>query len=291
MTTAEKLVEINKLKTQLDALQVASEWDEAFLESIKIDFTYNSNKIEGSKLTYGQTLQLLLELVTPRNAEPSDLLDAVNHKKVLDIVFADYRAKELSEDRIRSLHAVLMQDADQWSDYALHSPGSYKLFENFTTRSNGKIHAYLHPDNVSEAMNKLISETNNKLKLTTPDRLETHPLTFATEFHQIFLNVIHPFSDGNGRIGRIFTNLILLKEGYPPVFIREVDKHEYLTRFEKSEPYAMLDFMADRLLESMQTKLGFMQGMIKSQFNNKEENKSAQEEKAKNKGKGPKRRL
>jgi Fic family protein len=87
-----------------------------------------------------------------------------------------------------------------------------------------------------------------------------HPLSIATYFHQQFLNVIHPFSDGNGRIGRIFTNLILLKNGYPPVFIKEVNKDEYLKRFELSDNdmNPMLEFMADRLIESLEDKWAFV---------------------------------
>jgi Fic family protein len=72
-------------------------------------------------------------------------------------------------------------------------------------------------------------------------------------------NEIHPFADGNGRIGRIFTNLILLKKGFPPIFITDVDRKDYLQRFELAEenPEAMLDFMADRLIESLEMKIAF----------------------------------
>jgi Fic family protein len=72
-------------------------------------------------------------------------------------------------------------------------------------------------------------------------------------------NEIHPFADGNGRIGRIFTNLILLKKGFPPIFITDVDRKDYLHRFELAEenPEAMLDFMADRLIESLEMKIAF----------------------------------
>ena len=93
-----------------------------------------------------------------------------------------------------------------------------------------------------------------EMDINVPD---SHPLTIATWFHQRFLNEIHPFSDGNGRIGRIFTNLILLKKGYPPIFIKDVNRNEYLKCFElvEQEPGAMLDFMADRLIESLEIKL------------------------------------
>lgn len=257
MTFAEKLAEINRLKLEIDNQHRSPEWDETFLESVKIDFTYSSNKIEGSKLTYGQTLQLLRDLITPRNVAPGDMIDAINHKKVLDIVFADYNAAEISEDRIKSLHATLMNEMDQWSDYAQYSPGLYKMFENYTQRASGKLHSYLPPNEVPGAMTKLISKTNIAIAEVNEKSIDNHPLTIATNFHQTFLNEIHPFSDGNGRIGRIFMNLIIMKAGFPPIFIKEVNRTEYMACFEISDPSVMLNFMADRLLESLRVKLDF----------------------------------
>jgi Fic family protein len=108
---------------------------------------------------------------------------------------------------------------------------------------------------------KLIRETNAKLSNSDASDLDRHPLTIAVFFHQRFLNEIHPFDDGNGRIGRIFTNLILIKKGYPPLFIQDVDRLEYLRRFEltEKEPNAMLDFLADRLIESLRAKIEYIE--------------------------------
>jgi len=129
-----------------------------------------------------------------------------------------------------------------------------------TYRSTGKIYYYLSPNQVPEAMERLLQHINELLKEANVLDADKHPLAIATFFHQQFLNVIHPFSDGNGRIGRIFTNLILLKNGYPPIFIKEIDRDDYLKRFELSDNdiNPMLDFMADRLIESLEEKLRFM---------------------------------
>ncbi|HEY8917194.1 MAG TPA: Fic family protein, partial [Chitinophaga sp.] len=142
----------------------------------------------------------------------------------------------------------------------LYSPGQYKAFENMTVRSNGKIHTYLLPAEVPDAMRVLVQDTNTQLASIDIHNIDKHPLTIATRFHQRFLNSIHPFSDGNGRIGRLFTNLILLKQGFPPIFITDVDKIEYLKRFERSDSdiSLMLDFLADRLIESLEMKLAFI---------------------------------
>jgi len=259
MSIPEKLQIINKLKDKADELMPKKDWDQSFLEQVKVKFTYNSNKIEGNTITYGQTVKLLQDLVTPKHATTGEVLDIVNHHLVLNIVFKNYHLKDISEESIQELHRALMKNIEQWSDDGLYSPGQYKTFENVTVRSTGKIYVYMQPKDVPQAMVDLIEETNTRLEKTDINDPKKHPLTVATWFHQKFLNEIHPFSDGNGRIGRIFTNLILLKKGYPPIFIKDINKTEYLKCFEliDQEPEAMLHFMADRLIESLQIKLDY----------------------------------
>jgi Fic family protein len=260
MNIAEKLALIDTLKSKIDELMPQKDWDDAFFRKIKIDFTYTSNKLEGNTLTYGQTIKLLQDLVAPKNAAPGELLDIINHQKILDTVFTNYRSQIISEDNIKDLHKELMKAPEQWGEDGLYSPGQYKSFENMTVRSTGKIHTYLPPNQVVKAIEELVYVTNESLNEVNTKDINSHPLTIATYFHQQFLNVIHPFSDGNGRIGRIFTNLILLKKGYPPIFIKEVNREEYLKRFELSDNdlSQMQDFLADRLVESLEEKLAFM---------------------------------
>lgn len=260
MNIAEKLRHIDSLKVKIDQLAPRKDWDDAFFRKVKIDFTYNSNKLEGNTLTYGQTIKLLRDFVAPRNAASGEVLDMINHQKILDIVFTNYRSQNISEENLKELHRELMKEPAQWADYGLYSPGQYKSFENMTVRSTGKIYVYMLPSQVPGAMTELIQHTNELLEKTDTSDVDRHPLAIATYFHQQFLNTIHPFSDGNGRIGRIFTNLILLKNGYPPVFIKEVNRDEYLKHFELSDNKVspMLDFMADRLIESLEEKWEFM---------------------------------
>lgn len=260
MNIAEKFRLINGLKSKIDELGPRKDWDDAFFRKVKLDFTYNSNKLEGNTLTYGQTIKLLQELVAPKNAAPGELLDIINHQKILDFVFTNYRSQSFSVENIKGLHGELMKAPEQWTEDGDYSPGQFKSFENMTTRSTGKIYTYLLPNQVPQAMEKLVQHINDLLKEVDILNADKHPLTVATYFHQQFLNVIHPFSDGNGRIGRIFTNLVLLKNGYPPIFIKEIDRSEYLKCFELSDNdiNPMLDFMADRLIESLEEKLKFM---------------------------------
>ena len=105
----------------------------------------------------------------------------------------------------------------------------------------------------------MIKDTNERISNLTKNSKD-NLLAIANDFHYCFLNQIHPFDDGNGRIARIFMNIILLKKGFPPVFIRDVNKDEYMNCFvlEEQQPGCMLSFMADRLLESLKIKLAFL---------------------------------
>lgn len=257
MTVEKKIERINTLKFQVDALISKKDWDRNFFEQLKIDFTHVTNKIEGNAYEYGQTLRLLRDLVVPRHASPGDTLDIIHHKEVLDIVFQNFRGLSISEESIKRMHAALMKDRFQWSDDGLFSPGQYKSFDNFTYRKSGKEHRYLSAADVPHHMSLLVEQVNERLSHIDLNDKKLHPISISTFFHQRFLNDIHPFSDGNGRVGRLFANIILIKCGFPPMFIAEIDRNQYFDIFElsESEPDIMLDFMADRLLESLEYEL------------------------------------
>jgi Fic family protein len=68
----------------------------------------NSSKLEGNTLTYGQTIKLLKEFVTPKNAAAGELLDLINHQNILNNIFATYESQDISEDNVKALHKELM---------------------------------------------------------------------------------------------------------------------------------------------------------------------------------------
>src|SRR5215210_4205651 len=119
MNIAEKLQSIDILKEKVNQLSPRRNWSDEFLRKVKVDFTYNSNKIEGNTLTYGQTIKLLRDFVTPKNASSGEVLDMINHQKILDNVFSSYTSQAISEENIKSVHQELMKNFDQWSDDGL----------------------------------------------------------------------------------------------------------------------------------------------------------------------------
>jgi Fic family protein len=104
--------------------------------------------------------------------------------------------------------------------------------------------------------------------------MSKHPLTIASMFHNRFLNEIHPFQDGNGRIGRIFTNMVLLKSDFPPIFLEtkdNIEREKYLLTINESEVKKdlrpMVAYLGEKLVESLERKLSYIQKAINNSQN------------------------
>ena len=161
---------------------------------LQIELTYNSNHIEGSKLTHDQTCYIFETntLVFENEAvNVDDVVETVNHFRCIDYVIEN-AAKSLTEAFIKELHKMLKTGtADSRKDW--FAVGKYKKFAN---EVGGEITAA--PDEVPARMKKLISQYSE---------LKHASLEDIIDFHYQF-EAIHPFQDGNGRVGR----LIMLKE-------------------------------------------------------------------------------
>ena len=161
---------------------------------IQIDLTYNSNHIEGSKLTHDQTRHIF-ETKTISTADGAlkvdDIIETVNHFRCIDLIIDSAHAK-LTESFIKQLHFILKSGTTD-SRKSWFRVGDYKLLENEVGGSET-----IKPAEVAGAIKALLREYNSKSKITFDDILDFH----------VRFESIHPFQDGNGRVGR----LIMLKE-------------------------------------------------------------------------------
>lgn len=199
---------------KIDSIQFKLEdWDYEILEKVKMDFTYFSNKIEGNALTYGETIAILKKDLKPKYKSLQDIFSIKNHKKFVDVLFDSYHS-DLSLDYIKELHSKYMESIFQWAEGTgdNYSPGKLKWETNGTIRPNGEYKTYMRPKETPAEVIKLCGFVNDQLK-----NRKTHPIILASYFHQRFIGEIHPFVDGNGRLGRMLTNQILLKGGLSPV--------------------------------------------------------------------------
>lgn len=172
---------------------------------VQIELTYNSNHMEGSKLTHDET-RYIFETSTIGGASKiyrvNDIVETVNHFKCIDLVI-DYAKRQISEKFIKELHCVLKggTDDERKLQFAI---GDYKTLPNMV----GDIYT-TSPENVHDEMKKLLSEYNSLQKVTFDDLLDFH---FRFE-------CIHPFQDGNGRIGRLLLFKECLKNNIVPFII------------------------------------------------------------------------
>lgn len=196
-------------RTLLEVLKAekASKIKGGIYHKIQVELTYNSNHIEGSKLTHDQT-RYIFETntigITDSAVNIDDIVETANHFKCIDTVI-DNAAKPLSETFIKQLHMVLKNGtSDSRKDW--FAVGDYKKYPN---EVGGKITT--PPEEVHESIKLLISEYN-KIK----DKTFNDIIRFHYEFERI-----HPFQDGNGRIGRLILFKECLKHNIVPFIIDE----------------------------------------------------------------------
>jgi hypothetical protein len=196
-------------RTLLEVLKAekASKIKGGIYHKIQVELTYNSNHIEGSKLTHDQT-RYIFETntigITDSAVNIDDIVETANHFKCIDTVI-DNAAKPLSETFIKQLHLTLKNGtSDSRKDWFV--VGDYKKYPN---EVGGKITVL--PEKVPESIKLLISEYN-KIK----DKTFNDIIRFHYEFE-----CIHPFQDGNGRIGRLILFKECLKNNIVPFIIDE----------------------------------------------------------------------
>ena len=231
-TTAEKPDRLNKHvdmpKTLLDVLRAekAAKLHGGIYHRVQIDLTYNSNHIEGSRLTHDQT-RFIFETNTIGMSDGAvkvdDVVETANHFKCIDMVI-DSAAHVLSEAFIKQLHATLKSGTSN-SRQDWFAVGDYKKLPN---EVGGMDTA--QPEEVASQMKKLLSEYNANKEKSFDDVLD---------FHYRFER-IHPFQDGNGRVGRLVLFKECLRNNIVPFIIDEDTKLYYyrgLKEWERERGY------------------------------------------------------
>lgn len=180
---------------------------------IQIDLTYNSNHIEGSKLTHDQTRYIFETKtlgVTDKAVKVDDIVETVNHFRCIDLIIEGAHTK-LTESFIKQLHFILKSGTTD-SQKSWFRVGDYKQLENEVGGSETT-----KPAEVAAAIKALLKEYNSKSKITFDDILDFH----------VRFESIHPFQDGNGRVGRLIMFKECLKHNIVPFIITEELKMYY----------------------------------------------------------------
>jgi Fic family protein len=180
-------------------------------EDLSIEWTYNSNAIEGNTLTLVETRIVIQDGMTIGGKSLREHFEVINHNKAIDYLeeLVDPTTAIRPIDLL-NIHALVLKHIDD--DYA-------GRLRNGMVRIQGANFTPPAPDRLSDLIDDLVMYSN-----TNPDRLDICVL--ASVFHHSFV-WIHPFFDGNGRTGRLAMNLLLMKHGYPPAVILKHDRKKY----------------------------------------------------------------
>ena len=217
-------MDINKIKKEL-INQKKSKFKGNIYHYSQVNFSYNSNKIEGSRLTSEQTEAIFdTSSFIPKSDDLiklDDLTESKNHFKLFDYML-DNVDNELSKEMIIEMNKILKRNTSD-EENPRYNVGGFKVVPNMIGLVN--IINTTAPENVENDIEKLLSEYNSKTNVTLEDIID---------FHYKFER-IHPFGDGNGRVGRIIMFKECLKNNIMPFIVLDNDKHYYMRGLKEYE--------------------------------------------------------
>lgn len=235
--SAESLLEIiDRKKAELDTRRPLTEGEiERLTEEFVVEYTYNSNAIEGNTLTLRET-DLVLRGLTIDQKPLKDHMEAVGHKDAF--YFVRDLVKEqvpLSESVIKQIHYLVLVDKKE----------DRGVYRRVPVRIMGAKHEPVQPYLIQPKMERLLEDYRSD-----PEHIITKLARFHIEFEGI-----HPFIDGNGRTGRLLVNLELMKAGYPPIDIKFKDRVAYYNAFDDYYEKHHLDAMEKLFTEYLNERL------------------------------------
>ena len=214
---------------------------ERLRDEFMVNYTYNSNAIEGNTLTLQETA-LVLQGLTVDRKPLKDHLEAVGHRDAfLYIQELAKRRSRLREHEIRSIHTLVLMD----------KPEDRGVYRRVPVTIVGAYTEPVQPYLIAPKMGELLRLNEERKKMM-------HPVERIARFHLEFEG-IHPFIDGNGRTGRLVMNLELIRSGYPPINVKFADRKRYYEAFDAyyrdDQADAMIrligEYVRDRLEEYM----------------------------------------
>lgn len=206
---------IEQKKEKLSSMRPLTQGEvERLREEFMVEFTYNSNAIEGNTLTLKETA-LALEGMTIDQKPLKDHLEAVGHRDAF-LYVQDIATKEepISEMVIKNIHALVL----------MNRPDDKGVYRRIPVRIMGAFTEPVQPYMIEPKMAELIVANARREK--TMNLVER-----IARFHLEFEG-IHPFIDGNGRTGRLIMNLDLIRNGYPPINVKFTDRKRYYDAFD-----------------------------------------------------------
>lgn len=221
-------------------------------EQFTIEWTFNSNAIEGNTLSLRETELVLNRGLTIGNKSLKEHFEVINHKKSIEYLEAFVAKKqELNETFIKELHKIILQNIDD------QQAGIYRITN---VRILGAVHIPPNPVKIPSLIAEFLGWYNeNKHTMSIPE------LAAWVHYHFVY---IHPFIDGNGRTSRLLMNLVLIQNGFPPAVILNVDRKKYyrvLKQADLDKPNEFLNFIGRSIERSLIIYLSSIQPTTKEE--------------------------
>ena len=238
---------IQALKKAYDTLRPGKESLLSMIDEVEVpESVYNSNAIENSTLTLKETERILLEQILSRNVSVREVFEAKNLARVTEYKRARAKDSELDKNLILLLHQMLIGGIDDAIAGRFRQQGEYVQVGP---------HIAPAPEHVERMMDNILIEYSSNLDAYFLDKIARFHLDFER---------VHPFCDGNGRLGRILINFQLLQLGLPRLIIRNSEKQKYYHAFRDYEDSHMTrtmeSIMALALIESLHKRLSYLRG-------------------------------
>ena len=240
---------VKKISTLRERYYRASVGKEALLTLISeaeiSEQVYNSNAIENSTLTLEETEKILLQIDLDRFISEREIFEAKNLARVVSYIDKHAKEQELSLDVILFLHKMLI--ANIRDDIA----GRFREGKEYVRVGS---HIAPAPQEIIERLHTMLTEYNSASHESIIKRVARLHLAFE---------YTHPFIDGNGRIGRVLNNYILIREGYVPINIKFIDRQKYydaFTAYNKNDATTLMEeIVAKALTNSYHKRLAYLE--------------------------------
>ena len=235
------------------------------------EWNFTSNSMEGNTLTRDETRSVMIGNITVSGKPLKDILEVKGHDDVvIEILKMGKGELNISEKRIRQMHKAIMYETDPEKRDMI---GVWKRQPNYLYNYKNERFDFVSPADVPGRMHSLMNElSSEKEKIHNQSKKAMHPVLLPFRFHLEFVS-IHPFYDGNGRMSRILTNIILIAYGYPPIYIKENEKEIYYQYLGDIQGYGgdtelFYGFMADLLMRSQRIFLAAIDGRVEMEIFN-----------------------
>lgn len=236
---------IERKKESLDARRpLSKDVVQKLREEMRLTHTYHSNAIEGNTLTLRETKLVIEEGLTVGGKPLAEHLEATGNAHAFD------RIEDLSRDR-KAIDHIIVQEIHEIATKGLLADSG--LYRTKNVRIAGRKRSPPDFSKVPTLMDEFLKSLA---------KMRRNPIETVAYMHHRFVE-IHPFTDGNGRVARLLTNLYLMKQGYPPVVLRKEDRrkyYEYLEKGDRGDLGALTSFIGKAVDESLTLYLSIFGG-------------------------------